>query len=370
MRSLLHLTLSELESWLASQNQPKFRAKQIRKWLFTPGVTQFEQMTNLPKPLREALSQEFTLRTMHPAAILGTESDPAEKFLLELEDGNRIEAVILHNEQGQHSLCASTQIGCAMRCAFCASGLDGVVRNLTAGEILEQFLFAADILASRDQRLSHAVIMGMGEPTANLDALLDALSSVTSEDGLGIGARKITISTVGVPAGIQRLAKMDHPYHLAISLHAPNDELRTRIMPSNRGTGVSAILRAADDYFEQTGRRVTYEYILLAGVNDSPENARELAGRLRGRNALVNLIPYNPVDELPFQTPSRDRVRQFAQILESHGIQIALRHRKGEKINAACGQLRRSRKESSPSQNDILQPFSETVHGKVCRRPK
>jgi len=345
MRSLLPLSSSELETWFASHNQPKFRVKQLLKWLYTPGITGFEQMTNLPKSLRDALNAEFTLRSMRVVTVLGTEADPAEKFLLELEDGNRIEAVVLHNDQGQHTLCASTQVGCAMHCAFCASGLDGLVRNLTSGEILEQFLFASDLLNARGQRLSHAVIMGMGEPTANLDALLQALSIVTSDEGLGIGARKITISTVGIPRGIGRMAELAHPYHLAISLHAPNDELRTRIMPSNQGTGVTAILRAADEYFEKTGRRVTYEYILIAGVNDSLENARELAGRLRGRNALVNLIPFNPVEGLPFKTPSVNQVQQFAQTLESFGIQIALRHRKGEKINAACGQLRRSKKE-------------------------
>ncbi len=300
-------------------------------------------MSNLPATLRVSLEEDFTLRTMRVVTVLGTETDPAEKFLLELADGNRIEAVILHNEQGQHTLCASTQVGCAMRCAFCASGMDGLVRNLTAGEILEQFLFASDLLASRNERLSHAVIMGMGEPTANLDALLNALAIVSSsENGLGIGARKITISTVGIPQGIARMAELEHPYHLAISLHAPNDELRTQIMPSNRGIGVSAIFRAADEYFQKTGRRVTYEYILISGVNDSEEHARELAGRLRKRNALVNLIPYNPVKELDFRTPPTAQVRRFANILESYGIQIALRHRKGEKIDAACGQLRRS----------------------------
>ncbi len=341
-KSLLDLAPSELEAWFAEQKQPKFRIRQLRKWLCVPGITEFAQMSNLPTSLRASLEENFTLRTMRVAAVLGTETDAAEKFLLELTDGNRIEAVILHNEQGQHTLCASTQVGCAMKCAFCASGLDGLVRNLTAGEILEQFLFASDLLSSRNQRLSHAVIMGMGEPTANLDALLDALAIASSEDGLGIGARKITISTVGIPQGIARMAQLERPYHLAISLHAPNDELRTRIMPSNRGIGVSAIFRAADEYFQKTGRRVTFEYILISGVNDSEENARELAGRLRKRNALVNLIPYNPVKELDFRTPSTAQVRKFTNILESYGIQIALRHRKGEKIDAACGQLRRT----------------------------
>ncbi len=340
--SILNISPTELASWFSAQKQPKFRVKQLLKWLYLPGIRQFEQMTNLPQALRATLENTFTLRTMKVVTTLGSETASAEKFLLELEDKNRIEAVILHNAQGQHSLCVSTQVGCAMKCAFCASGMDGMARNLTSGEILEQFLFASDLLAERGQRLSHAVIMGMGEPTANLDSLLSALSIVSSENGLGVGARKITISTVGIPSGILRLAELEHPYHLAISLHAPNDFIRNKIMPSNRNIGIEAILSAADVYFKKTGRRVTYEYVLLAGVNDSPENARELVSRLRGRNALVNLIPFNPVRELAFRTPSAAQIQEFTRILESGGIQIALRHRKGEKIDAACGQLRRS----------------------------
>ena len=343
MKNIFEITPQEGETWCLAQGQPKFRWKQIREWLFQPGMTDFSQMSNLPKALRETLAAEFFLRGSRVVTVQGTERDPAEKFLLELQDGNRIEMVILHNDQGEHTLCASTQVGCAMRCAFCASGLDGVVRNLTSEEILEQFLLAADHLNTRGQKLSHAVIMGMGEPTANLENLLAALETVTASapGGLGIGARRITISTVGIPPGIRKLA--DHPqtFHLAVSLHAPNDELRSRIMPSNRNIGIASVLDAAAYYFEKTGRRVTYEYILLAGVNDSDECARQLGRLLRHQNALVNLIPYNPVSGLPFETPGARQVERFRQTLESFGLQIALRHRKGDKIDAACGQLRR-----------------------------
>ena len=349
MQSLFAVSQDTLKCWFAEHQQPAFRLRQLQQWLFQPGVTTFEQMSNLPKALREQLAQDFCLRTTKVLTRSGTESSSAEKFLLELADGNTIECVLLHNEQGQHTLCASTQVGCAMGCAFCASGLGGVVRNLTADEILEEFLIAADHLKQREkrtgkeERLSHAVIMGMGEPTMNLDSLLKALDVVTSPTGMNIGARKITISTVGIPQGIERLADAPHQFHLAISLHAPNDEIRSQIIPANRGIGIANVLRAAESFFRKTGRRVTYEYILIDGLNDTVQCAEELARLLRHQNAIVNLIPYNPVEELPFRTPSSRRVEVFSQTLEKHGIAFTVRHRKGDEIDAACGQLRRKR---------------------------
>lgn len=227
-----------------------------------------------------------------------------------------------------------------MGCVFCASGLDGVRRNLTAGEILEQALRLAALLPE-DERLSHVVVMGMGEPLANLDALLVALKAITAPDGLGISARRVTISTVGLPKAIRALATAGAQYHLAVSLHAPHDELRTEIVPTNRRVGIEAVLSATDDYFDATGRRVTFEYVLLAGVNDREEHARRLLSLLRGRPSLINLIPYNPVAGLPYQTPAVEQVRSFAAILESGGLAVKTRYRKGDRIDAACGQLRR-----------------------------
>jgi 23S rRNA (adenine2503-C2)-methyltransferase len=238
-------------------------------------------------------------------------------------------------------MCISTQVGCAMKCAFCATGLGGMTRNLTTGEILEQMLQLQRLLKPQE-RLSHVVCMGMGEPLANLDRLMPALAAAAAKDGLGIGVRKITISTVGLPAGIRRLAEQNCQYHLAVSLHAPNDALRTQLMPTNRHIGIDAILAAADEYFEKTGRRVTYEYILLAGVNDGPTEARQLVALLRGRPSLVNLIPYNPVRGLKFRTPHPGAVARFGEILEQGGLNVAVRHRKGARIDAACGQLRRA----------------------------
>ena len=216
-----------------------------------------------------------------------------------------------------------------------------MTRNLTSGEILEQMLQLQRLLQP-EERLSHIVCMGMGEPLANLDRLLPALAVASAKEGLGIGVRKITISTVGLPVGIRRLAEQNCQYHLAVSLHAPNDELRTQLMPTNRNIGIEAILAAADDYFEKTGRRVTYEYVLLAGVNDGPTEANQLVALLRGRPSLVNLIPYNHVHGLKFRTPHSSMVAKFVETLEEGGLNVAIRHRKGARIDAACGQLRRN----------------------------
>ncbi len=235
-----------------------------------------------------------------------------------------------------------------MGCAFCATGIDGFVRNLTVGEIIEQMLQIQRLLSAggdedrnRIERLSHVVVMGMGKPLLNLDALVPALAAAVNRHGLGIGARRITISTVGLPEGIRRLARENCQYHLAVSLHAANDRLRNEIVPANRGFGIAAILAAADDYFAQTGRRVTFEYVLLAGINDQPEHAGDLLKLLRGRPALINLIPYNPVPALPYRIPSSTVTARFVEILTQAGLNVNIRHRKGDRIAAACGQLRR-----------------------------
>jgi 23S rRNA (adenine2503-C2)-methyltransferase len=257
-------------------------------------------------------------------------------------DGERIECVLLRDKADRRTICISTQVGCAMGCVFCASGLGGVVRNLTIGEILEQMLRLQRLLPE-EERLSHVVVMGMGEPLANLDALLPALAAATDPRGFGISARRITISTVGLPKGIRRMAEEGAPYHLAVSLHAPDDGLRNELVPTNRKIGLAAILEAADDYFARTGRRVTYEYVLLGGVNDQPRHARQLAAVLKGRPALVNLIPYNPVAGLPYQTPAAEATARFVEVLEKAGLTVKVRYRKGDRIDAACGQLRRRR---------------------------
>lgn len=265
--------------------------------------------------------------------------DGSEKLLIEWRDGARVECVLLRDDRGHRSACVSVQVGCAMKCAFCASGLGGFSRNLTKSEILEELL-RLNALLPKEERLTHIVVMGTGEPTLNLDALLPALAEATASDGLDLGNRKVTISTVGIPAGIRRLAAENVPYKLAVSLHAPNDRIRDEIMPQNRIHPIAEVLSAADVFFKTTGRRVTFEYILLDGINAGLEHALELARLLRNKTAIVNVIPYNPAPELPFKTPSTQTTRRFVDALEDAGIQVKIRFRKGDKINAACGQLR------------------------------
>jgi 23S rRNA (adenine2503-C2)-methyltransferase len=339
MLPLLQQTREEFQAWCAQAGLPGYRAAQVGRWLFEKRATDFDEMTDLPRPVRSRLAEEFQIWTTRIATQRKAD-DGTQKLLLDLADGQQIECVLLCDDRGHHAICVSTQVGCAMGCVFCASGLGGVARNLTTGEILEQMLQLQRLLPA-DQRISHIVVMGMGEPLANLDALMPALAVASSRRGLGIGARRITISTVGLPAAIRRLAELQCQYHLALSLHAPNDELRNRLVPTNRKIGIQEILAATDEYFALTGRRVMYEYVLLADLNDQPEHARELVDLLRGRPALLNLIPYNPVQGLPFRTPSSRATARFVEILTDGGLNVKVRYRKGNRIDAACGQLRR-----------------------------
>lgn len=352
MKSILDLTLPELKAWLGGRQHPAYRAGQIRQWIHQGRAASFDEMTSLPKKLRADLAESFLVLTSSIAKH-STSEDGTEKLLVGLADGGRIECVLLRDGD-RRSICISSQVGCAMGCVFCASGLDGVDRNLTSGEIIEQMLHLQRLLPA-DERLSHIVVMGMGEPLANLDNLLPALDWAASEEGLGISARRITISTVGIPKAIDRLTAENTRYNLAVSLHAPNDELRTKIVPTNKSIGVQSILQAADRYFETSGRKLTFEYVLLADLNDRPEHARQLAAILRHRTALVNVIPYNPVAGLPYRTPSSESIRNFREILENGGVNVQFRERKGDRINAACGQLRRT---FEPATVDLSLPTS------------
>jgi len=336
---ILSMTPEELGQWLEARGEPRYRLRQVLHWIFKQPVDSFEEMSDIPKTLRRELGRAFRMWTTRVLEHLKAE-DGTEKLLLRLMDGQTVECVLLRDDKGHRTACISTQIGCAMKCAFCASGLGGFVRNLSAFEILEQLLHLKRLLPGKD-RLTHIVVMGMGEPLSNLKNLLKALEVATSPAGLEISGRRVTISTVGIPPAIDRLAESGKPYHLAISLHAPNDTLRNRLVPANEKIGIRAILAAADRYFAKTGRRVTFEYVLLAGVNDRPEHATALANLLKNRTALVNLIPYNPVPELNFRTPSPARVRRFVEILREAGLNVRVRFRKGVRIDAACGQLRR-----------------------------
>jgi 23S rRNA (adenine2503-C2)-methyltransferase len=347
-RGILQLSGGDLRSWLEEHGQPPLRARQLRGWILQRRATSFEQMTDLPRTLRDELSRAFR--------PLGTDivrhlrsSDGTHKLLLRLADDNLVECVLLQ-EADRRTVCVSTQVGCGMGCVFCASGIGGVVRNLGTGEILEQLIQARNQLPA-EERLTHIVVMGMGEPLASLDNLLPALAAATAPDGLALSARHIHISTVGLPAKIRQLADLRKQYHLAVSLHAPNDELRSRIVPTNDKVGLAAILDAADYFYATTRRQVTYEYVLLHAINDSPAHAAELARLLRGRQAHVNLIPFNDVPGLPYGRPAPEAVTEFVNIVRRGGISAKVRKRKGADIDAACGQLRRA--EAGP---ELLSP--------------
>ena len=335
--SIFGLNLPELEVWCAERKLPRFRAEQIFRWLYARRANSWDEMSDLPAALRAQLAESFVLF----AATVETHriaNDRTEKLLLKLRDGEFVECVLMR-EPDRNTICISTQVGCGMGCVFCASGLAGLTRNLKTAEILEQ-VARLDRLQAAEERLTNVVVMGMGEPLANLKQLLPTLERMQHPLGLNLGARRITVSTVGLPEKIRDLAASGQAYNLAVSLHAPNDTLRNQIVPVNKNIGIAAILEAAEDFFNATGRRVTYEYVLLAGVNDSLEQARELTELLAGRNAHVNLIPMNAVSLLSLGGSTSQQARQFAALLERSGIPATIRKRKGADIDAACGQLR------------------------------
>lgn len=365
---------ADLAGWLAAHGQPAWRARAILRWVLARRADSFAAMTDQPAALRESLAGAFRLRAARIAAH-DRAADGTEKLLLELHDEHRIECVLLRGgvdpDDGPDgdgprrteriTACISSQVGCAMGCVFCASGIDGVVRNLTSGEILEQLVHLTALLPP-EERISHIVVMGMGEPLANLDRLLPALERAQDREGFGISPRRITISTVGIPAAIDRLAAARPGYHLAVSLHAATDELRTRLVPVNRSIGLREVLAAADRYWETSGRRLTFEYVLLGGVNDAADDARHLVDLLGGRAALVNVIPYNPVSGMPWREPTPADRERFLGILRTAGVNVQVRRRKGSRINAACGQLRRAAAQAN-------QPSTVTTTSTAPRMP-
>lgn len=316
-----------------------FHGTNVRRWIYQRGVDQFAAMTDLPAALRSELEARYIVRSLK-LALESQSTDGTTKLLFELQDGKTIESVLIP-DRDRNTLCVSTQVGCGVRCAFCASGLNGVVRNLSPGEIVDQFLFARDLLGKRDQRLTNIVLMGGGEPLNNFENVKIALDNLNAKEGAEFGARRITLSTIGIPAKIDRLEELGKQIELAISLHAPNEKLRGELIPGLDRVPLRDVLDAAHRYFDRTGREVTFEYVLLAEVNDTEACARELAGLLRGMRASLNLIPLNPVVETGFRRPSDERVESFARILRERGINVTVRRSRGRDIDAACGQLRR-----------------------------
>ena len=333
-RSIRSLGAEELAAWLQDKGQPLFRAKQIREWLDSKLAMSFDEMQNIPKGLRELLDAEFAVSSLTIAEEFRS-NDKTVKWVSSLRDGAKIETVLIH-APSRCTVCVSTQVGCAVRCAFCVSGHHGLVRNLTTDEIVDQVL-----LASHDagKFVDNIVVMGSGEPMHNLDNLIPALERICDqENGFGLGARHITISTSGIPNGIRRLAALQRPWNLAVSLHAPDDRIRAMIIPDRCRYPISEIMEACEYYRESTGRMITFEYVLVDGVNASLSDARKLARIARNARAKVTLIPLNH-GAAQWRAPSQDDCRKFLEMLESSGVQATIRLRKGDKIRAACGQL-------------------------------
>ncbi|MCR5684652.1 MAG: 23S rRNA (adenine(2503)-C(2))-methyltransferase RlmN [Lachnospiraceae bacterium] len=337
MQDLKSLSYEELLKNITDLNEPGYRAEQIFGWLHKKMVSGFDEMLNVPASLRNRMKESFSFTGLTIADVLESKKDGTKKFLFRLEDGNVIESVFMRYEHGC-SVCISSQVGCAMGCRFCASGIGGKVRDLKAGEMLEQIYH---ISKNENERISNVVVMGTGEPFDNFDNFCRFYELLTDKRGLGLSGRNVTVSTCGIVEKIYELAEKGYPLTLAISLHAPNDELRRSMMPIARKYSISDIIKACDDYFAVTGRRVTYEYSLAEGVNDTPECADELSGLLAGKNCHVNLIPVNPVEGKGFERADIRRITAFKNILEKNGINATIRRGMGGDIDAACGQLRR-----------------------------
>lgn len=336
-RDILSMSLNELTEALKELNEPAFRAKQIYSWLHSFCVRAFDEMTNISKALRQKLDDNFVIFGVSIEKKLVSEYDDTQKYLFKLHDGEFIESVLMKYKYG-YTLCVSTQVGCRMGCKFCASTLDGVVRNLSASEILSQIYEA-----QRDNniKISHTVLMGMGEPLDNYDNVMRFLELITDEKGQNMSMRHISLSTCGVVPKIYDLMEKNLQLTLSVSLHAPSDEIRSSMMPVNKKWGVDELLAACRKYTDKTHRRISFEYAMVSGTNDSDECAFLLAKKLKGILCHVNLIPVNEVKETGCKKSSRERIESFSGILEKNGFAVTVRRKLGSDINASCGQLRR-----------------------------
>lgn len=338
MKSIYDYTYNELSDLMVYHGMKKFRAKQIFEWLYRKRITSFEEMTNINKDTRALLNENYSLS---PLTLVKKQvaKDGTTKYLFSLEDGSYIETVMMVFDYGK-SVCVSSQVGCNMGCDFCASGLLKKRRDLTCGEMVAQIMYIQQELDKSEDRVSHIVVMGTGEPFDNYTNVMNFLEVVNHDQGLAIGARHITISTCGIVPKILEFSKANYQYNLAISLHAPNDELRNKLMPVNKAYPLKQLMAALDVYLSENNRRLTFEYILLRDVNDKPEHAKQLAGWLRGKNAYINLIPYNAVDEHGYQGVDYKRAMVFYDQLMKLGVRATIRKEHGGDIDAACGQLR------------------------------
>ncbi|WP_026574837.1 23S rRNA (adenine(2503)-C(2))-methyltransferase RlmN [Bacillus sp. UNC438CL73TsuS30] len=344
--SIYSLQLHDLKEWLSENGEKPFRAEQIFDWLYKKRITSFEEMSNLSKGLRDKLDQHFVVTTLK-TVIQQTSSDGTIKFLFELHDGYSIETVLMRHDYG-NSVCVTTQVGCRIGCTFCASTLGGLKRHLEAGEIVAQVVNVQQALDETDERVSSVVIMGIGEPFDNYDNMLSFLKIINHDKGLNIGARHITVSTSGIIPKIYQFADEDMQINFAISLHAPNTELRSRLMPINKAYKLDDLMKAVRYYIDKTGRRISFEYGLFGSVNDSVEHAEELASLLKGIKCHVNLIPVNYVPERDYVRTPKNQIFAFEKTLKNRGINVTIRREHGHDIDAACGQLRaKERKEET-----------------------
>ena len=365
--ALLDLTYPQLQNLVLSLGEPAYRADQLYRWLYEELATRFEDMHNLPLPMRQRLEQTASLRGLIPLEEKRSSSGLTRKFLFSLPDGETIESVLMLYDK-RRTVCLSTQVGCPVGCPFCATGQSGFVRDLTPGEIVEQVLYLAGQLKEGQQRISNVVFMGMGEPFLNYDATLQAVRTLTDSRGYNLGARRITISTVGIVPGIERLAGEGLQVGLAISLHAPNDDLRQSLVSIARRYPLSDVLDACRSYVEHTGRRVTFEYALVEDLNDSLKLARQLAHLLAGLLCHVNLIPLNPTADSAWQPSPPDRVRAFHGELQRLAINSTIRLRRGIDIEAGCGQLRSRRSGAASGAQPLSRPCASGHDAKA--RPR
>ena len=344
--SIYSLQVQELKEWLTNNGEKPFRAEQIYDWLYKKRISSFEDMNNLSKSLRDKLSENFQITTLK-TVIKQSSSDGTIKFLFELHDGYSIETVLMRHDYG-NSVCVTTQVGCRIGCTFCASTLGGLKRHLEAGEIVAQVVTVQQALDETDERVSSVVIMGIGEPFDNYDNMMSFLKIINHDKGLTIGARHITVSTSGIVPKIYQFADENMQINFAISLHAPNTELRSRLMPINRAYKLDDLMKSVRYYIDKTGRRISFEYGLFGGVNDSVEHAEELASLLKGLKCHVNLIPVNYVPERDYVRTPKDKIFAFEKTLKNRGINVTIRREQGHDIDAACGQLRaKERKEET-----------------------
>lgn len=337
--SIYDYSKSDLEEYFESIRQKRYKAKQVYDWLYKKRVKSFDEMSNIKKDIIQKLKEDFTFNTIEIVKVQN--GNDVHKFLFKLKDNNYIEAVLMNHDYG-NSLCISTEVGCNMGCAFCESGRVKKIRDLEVSEMTCQILLIEEHL---NIRISHVVLMGIGEPFDNFDNVMKFIDIINDDNGISIGSRHITISTCGIVPKIREFTKMHKQVNLAISLHAPNDKLRSKLMKINKVYPISEVINSVKDYLKENNRKVTFEYIMLKGVNDKKENALELSKLLKGMNAYVNLIPYNETSHIEFKPTFRDDIMKFYDILKKNRINVTIRKEFGSGIDAACGQLRTKYKE-------------------------